>query len=278
LKKQNIKTLKHLLSLSDNDCFKHLSKKYKWTTNYEDILLYKDTGAPILVVAHVDTVFGKSQFPKVVNLSKDTLIFSPHCDDRVGVFVVLEMLKDIHVDILLTTGEEQANSSAQYAHNVITHDYNWIVEFDRLGSDVVMYEYEDCTDLESDLEKHFKIGVGSYSDICELEFLETGCFNVGVGYYNQHTEQCFVSLSTLTRQIQVFKHFYKKFQSKKYHYEPYIWYQDNEQDNDLWAYIHKQGSIRSWSDLDEYECMDSDQSEKDRFYDYNAIEEVMKQF
>jgi len=59
-------------------------------------------------------------------------------------------------------------------------------EFDRQGTDVVMYDYEH-PDYEAMLEPHgFSTGWGSYSDICHLSHLDITGFNFGCGYYQNH--------------------------------------------------------------------------------------------
>lgn len=208
LTEPELKILKKLLAMSDRQAVRYIGKHYDWTINQDNRMFYKDNDSPVLVVAHLDTFFNKKQRVQTVELANDILLFSPHCDDRVGVFVCLEMLKDFDVDVLITTGEESCMSTAFEFKQIVPHDYNWLVEFDRAGSDVVMYEYDDCDELRYDLEAvGFEIGVGSYSDICELESLERGAFNVGVGYHFQHTEKCFVSLQTLEDQFYRFLEF-----------------------------------------------------------------------
>jgi hypothetical protein len=217
-----LKRLQKLLTLPDTKAMKYLARMYEWTYIMQGRqMFYLDKGSPVLAVAHLDTFFGEKQNVRTVEMGGDVLLFSPHIDDRVGVYVCLELLNIFEIDVLITTGEESFQSTAYDFTDVATHDYNWIVEFDRMGDDVVLYGYEDNTDLVDDLESvGFIIGDGSYSDICELESLETGAFNVGVGYYLQHTHRGFVSINTLYGQLDKFYAFYDQYFDKKYDHDP----------------------------------------------------------
>jgi hypothetical protein len=197
--------------------------------DYEDMGLYlfKDTGSNILVVAHMD-VFSDKIKPTFTwdKVGTDIIIHSPWLDDRLGVFVADHMMPNvlkIKADILLTSDEECCKSTAaDFATEMKSlKEYNWIVEFDRAGDDVVLYHYDDVPDLTEDLmEVGYDIGIGSYSDIGELEEFGVGCFNVGIGYHHQHTSYCFASMQEMADQLMKFKDFYHKNKDKKYIYTP----------------------------------------------------------
>lgn len=88
--------------------------------------------------------------------------------------------------------------------------YNWIVEFDRKGEDVVFYKYKN-TQMEKSLIEavQFKKGEGTSSDISRLQPLGVACFNVGIGYYNEHYANCWADLVVFERQLGRFKEFYR---------------------------------------------------------------------
>lgn len=113
------------------------------------------------------------------------------------------------MDILLTEGEECGMSTAEYFDP--QKEYKWIVSFDRAGTDVVMYEYED--DYCEDILEEFGFGKcawGSFSDICWLEHLECKAFNIGVGYKSQHTKLCHADLDDTASQIEKFVTMWEK--------------------------------------------------------------------
>jgi hypothetical protein len=155
---------------------------------------YGDNGSDILAVAHLDSVQDHRTCDVVQTKAGSKIAFSPTLDDRLGVYVICELLPKmgIKADVLLTTGEETADSSA----DLFTTDkeYKWMFSFDREGTDVVMYEYR--SDDMKDLLKQcgFEFSYGSFSDICELEHLGCKGFNFGVGYHNYHSKRAFVFL------------------------------------------------------------------------------------
>jgi hypothetical protein len=122
----------------------HFRKSCARTERGERCYFYKDNGSNTLAVAHLDTV-QKRGWCELTQLSHDTLVFSPKLDDRLGAYVILELLPKlgINVDVLLTTDEESSNSTAMEFKT--QKQYNWMVEFDRAGRDAVLYQYQAAT-------------------------------------------------------------------------------------------------------------------------------------
>lgn len=181
------------------------------------LLVHADNGSNILGVAHLDTVLST---PYIDN---GNTVMCPQLDDRLGVWTLLSLLPSLDCpkfDILLTDNEERANSTAQYF--VPDKRYNWIFEFDRQGTDVVMYEYEDI-DMELLLQGYgFNLGIGSYSDICELDFMCVKAFNFGVGYHKQHTTACYANLNDTIAMARKFCKFaHENYDTKFEHYPHY---------------------------------------------------------
>jgi hypothetical protein len=153
----------------------------------DDFYLHKDNGSDILAVAHLDTVgLHKERTARFVQTEGGPVIFSRALDDRLGAYTILELLPvmGINVDILLTVGEEQGCSTAAFFEP--QKEYNWGIEFDRGGTDVVTYQYEDKNTTALVQAVGPRVGVGAFSDISYLEHLEIKCFNWGVGYRDYH--------------------------------------------------------------------------------------------
>jgi len=172
-------------------------------------LVYKDNGADVLCVCHLDCVQDRKHFR--VRESKQT-VHSAQVDDRVGAYVLLEMLPKlgVTVDYLFTVGEEKGQSSAQYFKT--DKKYNWMMEPDRTGDDVVLYQYGYHSDKEWRavlIEAGFKLSTGSYSDIGDLEGLGCKGMNIGVGYFEYHIPSAYVRLDILSKQIEKFVNFWK---------------------------------------------------------------------
>jgi hypothetical protein len=150
--------------------------------------------------------------------NKEAVVISPQLDDRMGVFILLDVLPElgIHPDVLLTVGEESCASTA--ANFEPKKKYNWGFSFDRRGDDVVLYQYgyaaqEWRTSLEI---ADFTMGYGSYSDIKELDALGCKFANIGCGYYNEHSDYCYAVLQETCEQIERFMQFFQAFENTRF--------------------------------------------------------------
>lgn len=187
-------------------------KYRRW--NDPEFYVYQDNGADILGVAHLDAVqhgrhcaIYESRFGKIVK--------SPALDDRLGAYVICSLLPALGVktDWLLTTGEESGNSSAQ--HFRPGKSYNWIYSFDRMGTDVVMYDYEtreNCDRVES---VGAEVGLGSFSDIAFLDHLGVAGFNWGVGYQDYHSKRAWAPLEDTFASVARFVRFHECFGTER---------------------------------------------------------------
>lgn len=173
---------------------------------------FKDNGANILAIAHLDSRVPFLHF-EVARLRPDSLIYCPTLDDRLGAYIILDWLQtaNIKADILLTENEEKGASTAAWFQFPKGKKYNWMFMFDRAGSDVVMYNYRD-TITAAMLEKHgWKVGNGSYSCICDLEDLGVKGFNFGAGYHDYHTEYAWASRNELMINLRKFVSFHNEY-------------------------------------------------------------------
>ena len=139
----------------------------------------------------------------------------PVVDDRLGCALALGCTS--WADILFTDCEEEGRSTAAFFQ--APRAYNWIIGFDRRGTDVVTYNYKD-KDWLSALGKHFDIGNGSFSDIGYLEKLGTACVNMGVGYYNEHTTAAHWVPKDTEEQFAKLYAFWSKYRDTQFHHLP----------------------------------------------------------
>jgi hypothetical protein len=177
---------------------------------------YKDNGADVLAVAHLDHVQDDGT-AQVIDTAAGPLVVSGALDDRLGAYVILDLLPklDVKVDWLLTTGEESGASTAREfaedwdAQGDDAKEWNWIIEFDRGGTDVVMYQYEtpELVDLVRDAGA--QVGMGSYSDIAVLDDLGVAAFNWGVGYEDYHSPRSHAWLNDTFKMVARFVRFYQ---------------------------------------------------------------------
>jgi hypothetical protein len=165
---------------------------------------HHDRGCKVLGVAHLDTVLTAEP------IKEGTVIFAPQLDDRLGVYCLLEWLPrmGIQLDILLTTGEEKCNTTGAHFQG----DYNWVIEFDRAGVDVVFYQYH----AEFAPFWSGKKGRGSFSDIADMDYLGVCAANIGIGYHAQHTKNCYADLQDTEKQLLRFAKFFDRFQYTRF--------------------------------------------------------------
>lgn len=166
------------------------------TVGVSDYFYFKDNGSNILAVAHLDTVAPDNQRQcHYLNTADGLVCYSRSLDDRLGAYIILDMLPrlGVNVDILLTIGEERGQSTAEYFETV--KQYNWVIEFDRGGDDVVMYQYDTPGMRDLLRSAGARPGNGIFSDIGELDHLGCKAFNWGTGYQDYHTTRSHVWLA-----------------------------------------------------------------------------------
>lgn len=159
--------------------------------------------ATMLAVAHLDTVRQETNFRWDNNN-----VYSPRLDNRLGTYIILELLPkylkklgytDVSYDILLTEDEEMGNSTAQYFKT--DKPYNFMFSFDRTGRDVVMYQFENDRDVTRLEGAGFAVGIGSYSDIAELDTLKCAGYNIGCGMTDYHSVRASAPIRTIQSNV-----------------------------------------------------------------------------
>ena len=174
------------------------------------IYIYIDRGSDILGVAHLDTVQDMTHF-EVTEEHGDKKIRNAQLDDRLGAYVLLNLLPTLGVncDILLTEGEETGRSTARYFKP--SKQYKWMFSFDRAGMDTVMYQYDDEPTRKLVNDSGFLPAKGLFSDISVLEHLGVKGFNFGVGYYDNHGDKSHAIESHVLHNVKLFIDFYNKY-------------------------------------------------------------------
>lgn len=187
----------------------------------------KEGGAPVLLVAHLDTVH--SEGVKWVSITGAKLS-SPQGiggDDRAGVFAVLELAKKHGCAVLLTEDEEigcvGANKFTLSKHvDAVAEGVKFIIELDRRGDrDAVFYDCanDDFTRLILSTG-YYKEAIGSYSDISVIApYIGVAGVNLSIGYYNAHTLGEYIDADAVNRSILEASKLIDK-AVKKYEYVP----------------------------------------------------------
>lgn len=200
-------------------------------------LTHIDNGGNILAVVHRDYVCWNDK--PIIN--DRSVRKCPQLDDRLGLYAILNELprklkeidSPVQYDVLITDSEEMGESTAQYFKPDefgLSDRYNWIFQFDRAGSDAVMYEYHTEENAERLEQFGYKIGHGSFTDICSLTHLGVAGWNLGTGYHKQHSHECYADLPQLSKSIERFAHFANEFHTTRIEHSQKADYTDWEGD------------------------------------------------
>ena len=197
-------------------------KAYKYNVIAEDGFLYAKGDVPVMLLAHTDTVH--KELVKTI-IEENDKISSPEGiggDDRCGIFMIMNIVKELHCSVLLCDDEETGGIGARkftkskYAKEI---NVNYLIEFDRKGSnDAVFYECDnkEFTGFVCD-NTGFKEAYGTFSDISVIApVLKTAAVNLSCGYYNAHTTKEYVLYDEMMDVIDAAKSLIK---TKSEHFE-----------------------------------------------------------
>lgn len=213
--------LSTILKMSQDDLHIYLAKLLVTQYNKKDLDMNKDylfvRGTdPIMFVAHMDTVYDhkslSSQYFKEKIILYDSelqMLWSPDglgADDRVGIFMILKLIRDGFSPYILFTRDEEigAKSAAIFASNYKNKlkktKIKYIIQLDRRGSnDCVFYSCDNPEFTKYISSFGFVPAIGLFSDIsviCPLTGIAG--VNLSVGYYNEHTDaECLCLLETI---------------------------------------------------------------------------------
>ena len=167
------------------------SKQYK--VENQDGFLYAKGDVPVLLVAHMDTVHKK--VPTTI-IETDGKISSPQGiggDDRCGIFIIMNIVQQLHCSVVLCEDEEIGCVGARkFAESPFIQqlDVNYMIEFDRMNAnDAVFYfcDNEEFTNFVTDFTG-YKLAYGSFSDISRIApVAKVAAVNLSCGYYKAHT-------------------------------------------------------------------------------------------
>ena len=184
----------------------------------QDGFIYAEGDIPVLLVAHMDTVHKETC--KIICESSDGVIMSPQGiggDDRCGIFMILETIKELRCSVLFAEDEESGCIGAnKFCKSGIepSVEFKYIIEYDRKGAnDAVFYDCDnpEFEDFITDKEIGFKLAYGSCSDISYVApHLKTAAVNLSCGYYNQHTQHEYVVVPEMMLNIERGKQLIRK--------------------------------------------------------------------
>jgi hypothetical protein len=189
---------------------------------YNDVVIgdgyvYAKGDIPILLTAHMDTVHKETvkNFYEFVNDKGEHIISSPQGiggDDRCGIYMILEIIKDYKPSILFCEDEEIGGiGSKKFCKTELIKELEnmkYLIELDRANAkDAVFYDCDNPEFTEFITKTTgFKEAYGSFSDISNLA-PECGvaAVNLSCGYYNAHTLREEVNVEEMLNTIKVVK-------------------------------------------------------------------------
>ena len=213
-----------ILKMQQNEVKRYAKKELK-KAGYKPILadgfIYAEGDLPILMLAHMDTVYDA---PKYVKNHDGVLTGSKGlgADDRAGVYSILHLVeKGYRPHVLFLEDEEIGCVGAKkFVATGIKPEVNFAIELDRRGlKDSVYYECdnEDFTNFINSFG--FATAFGSCSDISRVcPAIGVAGVNLSIGYFSEHTEHEILLLSAMEDTIKKVENIFKTKLKEKYDY------------------------------------------------------------
>lgn len=225
---------------------KLLEEGYKEVVVEKGYIYAKGT-VPVLLTAHMDTVHEKIvvDYYEWVDDKGKHVITSPQGiggDDRCGIYMILEIIKEHKCSVLFCEDEEVGGVGSELfcASDFFAelYDLNYLIELDRANcKDAVFYDCdnEEFTEFITK-ETGYTVAYGSFSDISVLApKCGVAAVNLSCGYYNAHKLEEEVIVEDMINTIEVVKKLLLV-ESKQYKYiEAY---------NDFYSYKRDYGYSR----------------------------------
>lgn len=237
----NINLLKRLMRMNKNEVYNflsmELSRHFQTIDNNGEVenYLYAKGELPILLVAHLDTVFEPIDFyPKdyygigsyyeeeVADNSlkpiywdrQQGVMWSPEglgADDRLGVFLIVSLLRrGLKPSVLFTTDEEIGSASGldfatNYKDSLIDSNIKYLMELDRSGrNDCVFYNCDNREFIKYIESYGFKKDYGSFTDISNIcPLVGIAGVNLSIGYFNEHQKIETIDIFTMSKNFDI---------------------------------------------------------------------------
>lgn len=188
----------------------------------KDGFLYAEGDIPVLLIAHMDTVFEEPP-KKVLYKEKEDIIYNPDGglggDDRCGIYAIMKLLEKYKAHVLFTEDEEIGCIGAEKAvEGLDIPNVKYIIEFDRRGkNDCVFYDCGNKRFMEYVESFGFKTNYGTCSDISILgRDWDIAAVNLSCGYYNEHTVKEYIIFSQLLNTIKLAEKMLKELEKAPY--------------------------------------------------------------
>ena len=203
-----------LCGFTQNELKKYVADKL--TETHTDVIcsdgyVFAKGSFPVMLVAHLDTVH-KDLPSEVIAYDSLGVITSPQGiggDDRCGVYMIFQILKDYNCSVLFCEDEEKHGVgsgkfvASEDGETVKACNFNYIIEFDRKGStDAVFYKCDNQEFADFITSDYYVKSKGTFTDICVLcPHFDRAGVNLSCGYYRAHRTDEYVVWSDMQRSI-----------------------------------------------------------------------------
>lgn len=172
-----------------------LNNRYDNVISTSDYII-AEGDIPVALVAHLDTVFNLKPIEFFYDAAK-RVMWCPSgagFDDRAGVAIILQILRDGYRPHIIFTAEEEiggigASKLADNYKNCPFKKCNMLIELDRQGHNEAVYYKCDNERFEKYITNFgFDTDIGSFSDISVIApQWGIAAVNLSVGYVDEHS-------------------------------------------------------------------------------------------
>lgn len=198
-----------ILKLSQAELKEALQKELQsagYTVTSKDGFLYAPGTVPVLLVAHLDTVHEKA--PSIICYSRDNrVVMSPQGiggDDRAGVYMILEIIKEANCHVLFCEDEEIGGIGAKkFVKSNLPLPVYYIIELDRQGHNDAVYYHCNNPEFTTFVDEFgFEKKHGTFSDISVIApHYGIAAVNISTGYYNAHRTHEIIDMKAVQHNI-----------------------------------------------------------------------------
>ena len=204
--------LEEFLKPTQDELFQKLSGMYAGAVGVVDSFILVQGEAPIMLVAHLDTVH-KEPVRDICTSADGNILMSPQGiggDDRCGIYALVKSYEQSAIKpyLLFTCDEESGGIGAKTFVKCLEQlpelkKLKLLVEIDRKGSNDAVYYDCDNPDFEAYItSKGFVTDYGTFSDISVIApALGIAAVNLSSGYYNAHQLHEYINRAELETTI-----------------------------------------------------------------------------
>ena len=200
-----------LFGMSQGRLKSYLAQRLRSAGRYVDRAdgyLYSPGTLPVMLIAHMDTVH-KNPVETLCISGNGSILMSPEGiggDDRCGVIMILELIKQYDCHVLFCEDEEIGSVGARKFIKDYDNSFpelNYMVEIDRRGeNDCVFYDCDNVDFVKFVEQFGFKEEWGTFSDISVIApEMGVAAVNISAGYFNEHNKHEHINLDIVETNI-----------------------------------------------------------------------------